>query len=73
MVETDEVKKTVHREMCKVMKEVPAFIPGFPFEGLVGNDNVAEQLIALTNLVTGSRESALANAADGYLDAMYLS
>src|SRR5215470_15172561 len=55
MIEAVEVEKTVHREMCKVMKEGSAFIPGFPFEGLVSNDNVAEQRLALTNPVTGGR------------------
>src|SRR5215475_10217925 len=56
VIEADEGEKTVHCEMCKVVKEVPAFILRFPFERLVGNDDVAKQFLALTRTMTGSRE-----------------
>src|SRR5262245_27316994 len=43
MVISVEMEKTMDREMSKVMKENPVLILAFPFERLVGDDNVTEQ------------------------------
>jgi hypothetical protein len=47
-----EMEKAVYREMSKVVREKPIFGLAFPFERLVGDDDVAKQPGLLTARLT---------------------
>jgi len=42
MIVSDEMKKTMHREMGKVMEEDAVFIVALAFKRFIGDDDVAE-------------------------------